>query len=374
MFEHQDHYAALNENLPLADKIAFIHTLLKQRFAFIERIAVAIYDAKSDLLKTFVHSSGGYSPLSLYSAKLSDSETMQEILKVGRPRVINDLDVFSNVTAVHTRRIAEHQYKSSYTMPMFLNGEFFGFLFFNSYQKNVFDEACLQSLDMIGHLLSLMVMNELSTMCSLVATVKSAASMTFHRDPETGEHLNRMSNYSRLIAREVARKYQLSDDFVENVFLFSPLHDIGKIGIPDNILLKPGKLDEAEFATMKTHTIKGGEIIDIMLKNVGMSGLPHSEILRNIALYHHEAVNGTGYAGLTDDEIPIEAKIVAVADVFDALTSTRPYKVAWSNDKAFEFLQTMAGSKFNLDCVNALVKCRMEVEIIQHKFKEDEIG
>jgi transcriptional regulator with GAF, ATPase, and Fis domain len=182
MFEHQDHFAALNEKLPLTDKITFIHKLIKQRFDFIERIAVAIYDSKTDLLKTFVHSSGGDSPLTLYSAKLADSETMQEILKVGRPRLVNDLDVFSEVKAVHTRRIAEHQYKSSYTMPMYLNGEFFGFLFFNSYQKNVFGEESLHYLDMIGHLLSLLVMNELSTMRSLVATVKSAASMTLHRD------------------------------------------------------------------------------------------------------------------------------------------------------------------------------------------------
>lgn len=374
MFEHQDHFAALNEKLPLTDKITFMHMLIKQRFDFIERIAVAIYDSKTDLLKTFVHSSGGDSPLTLYSAKLADSETMQEILKVGRPRLVNDLDVFSEVKAVHTRRIAEHQYKSSYTMPMYLNGEFFGFLFFNSYQKNVFGEESLHYLDMIGHLLSLLVMNELSTMRSLVATVKSAASMTLHRDPETGAHLDRMSNYTRLIARDIAKKYQLSDDFVEHVYLFSPLHDIGKIGIPDSILHKRGKLDEAEFATMKTHTNRGGEIIDIMLKNIGMSGLPHAEILRNIALYHHEAVNGSGYGGLKEEEIPIEAKIVAVADVFDALTSIRVYKDAWSNDKAFEFLQSMAGSKFNLDCVNALLKCRMEVELIQNKFKEDSIG
>jgi HD-GYP domain-containing protein (c-di-GMP phosphodiesterase class II) len=374
MFEHQDNFAALNEKLPLTDKITFIHKLIKQRFDFIERIAVAIYDSKTDLLKTFVHSSGGDSPLTLYSAKLADSETMQEILKVGRPRLVNDLDVFSEVKAVHTRRIAEHQYKSSYTMPMYLNGEFFGFLFFNSYQKNVFGEESLHYLDMIGHLLSLLVMNELSTMRSLVATVKSAASMTLHRDPETGAHLDRMSNYTRLIARDIAKKYQLSDDFVEHVYLFSPLHDIGKIGIPDSILHKRGKLDEAEFATMKTHTNRGGEIIDIMLKNIGMSGLPHAEILRNIALYHHEAVNGSGYGGLKEEEIPIEAKIVAVADVFDALTSIRVYKDAWSNDKAFDFLQSMAGSKFNLDCVNALVKCRMEVVLIQNKFKEDSIG
>jgi HD-GYP domain-containing protein (c-di-GMP phosphodiesterase class II) len=177
-----------------------------------------------------------------------------------------------------------------------------------------------------------------------------------------------------LIAIEVAKKYQLNDELVEHIFVFSPLHDIGKIGIADNILLKPGKLTETEFDAMKTHAAKGGEIIDMMLKNLGFDEFPHAEILRNIARYHHEAINGSGYNGLMDEEIPIEAKIVAVADVFDALTSVRPYKEAWSNDKAFDFLESMAGTKFDSDCVAALINCRDKVEEIQKKFREDSFG
>jgi HD-GYP domain-containing protein (c-di-GMP phosphodiesterase class II) len=348
--------------------------LLKDRFDFIDRISVAIYDPKTDLLKTFVHSSDGENPLVLYSAKLADSASLQEILKVGRPRVVNDLKIFSNVPAEHARRIAAVQYRSSYTMPMFLNGEFFGFLFFNSHQKNVFDETTLHYLDMVGHLLSLLVIHDMSTTRSLYAIVKTAANITLHRDVETGAHLDRMSNYARLIAKEVAKKYQLNDELVEHIFLFSPLHDIGKIGILDSILLKPGKLTETEFDTMKTHASKGGEIIDMMLKNLGLNEFPHAEILRNIALYHHEAINGSGYNGLMDEEIPIEAKIVAVADVFDALTSVRPYKEAWGNDRAFVFLQSMAGTKLDSDCVAALISCRDEVEVIQKRFKEDNLG
>jgi len=374
MFEHHDVLSALNGKLPLPEKIAYVHRLLKDRFAFIDRISVAIYEPKTDLLKTFVHSSEDENPLVLYSARLANSESLQEILKVGRPRVVNDLDIFRNVPAEHTRRIASHQYKSSYTMPMFLNGEFFGFLFFNSHRKNVFVENVLHYLDMVGHLLSLLVIHEMSTTRSLYAIVKTAANITLHRDVETGAHLDRMSNYARLIAKEVAKKYRLNDELVEHIFLFSPLHDIGKIGISDSILLKTGKLTEEEFVTMKTHASKGGEIIDMMLNNLGFDEFPHAEILRNIALYHHEAINGTGYNGLKDEEIPIEAKIVAVSDVFDALTSIRPYKEAWSNDRAFMFLQSMAGTKFDIDCVAALINCRAEVESIQQRFKEDHIG
>ncbi len=374
MFEHQDVLSALNGKLPLPQKIEHVHALLKDRFDFIDRISVAIYEPKTDLLKTFVQSSEGENPLVLYSAKLADSGTLQEILKVGRPRVVNDLDIFSHVQAEHARRIAALQYKSSYTMPMFMNGEFFGFLFFNSHRKNVFDETPLHYLDLVGHLLSLLVIHDMSTTRSLYAIVKTAANITLHRDVETGAHLDRMSNYARLIAKEVAKKYRLNDELVEHIFLFSPLHDIGKIGISDSILLKPAKLTESEFDTMKTHAAKGGEIIDMMLANLGLDEFPHAEILRNIALYHHEAINGSGYNGLMDEEIPIEAKIVAVADVYDALTSARPYKEAWSNDRAFMFLQSMAGTKFDNDCVAALISCREEVEDIQKRFEEDPLG
>jgi HD-GYP domain-containing protein (c-di-GMP phosphodiesterase class II) len=375
MFDHQDVFAALNGKLPLPEKIEAVHRQLKQRFDFIDRIAVAVYDSKTDLLKTFVHSSGGAQPLSLYGARLADSASLSEILQVGRPRVINDLEVFGNSTAEHARRIAAQKYGASYTMPMYLNGEFFGFLFFNSYRKQVFDEKVLHYLDMVGHLLSLLVIHEQSSTRNLVATVKTAADMAHHRDFETGSHLDRMANYARLIAREVARKYQLNDDLVEHIFLFSPLHDIGKIGIPDSILLKPAKLTDEEFDLMKTHTLKGTEIIDRMLENFGLNDLPHVDTLRNIALHHHEALNGSGYPnGLLEKEIPVEAKIVAVADVFDALTSHRPYKEAWDNDRAFSLLREMAGTKFDRDCVEALIAAREEVEAVQRRFTEDPLG
>jgi len=360
--------------LPLPEKIKFVHGLLRERYDFIDRLSVSVYDAKTDLLKTFLHSSDGDDPLSLYSAKLSDSASLQEILKVGRPRLVNDLDEFRDVPAVHTRVIAAQKYQSSYTKPMFFNGEFFGFLFFNSYRKNAFDDAVLHYLDMLGHLLSLLVIYELSAKRNLMGVVQTATSMIGHRDFETGAHLDRMSGYARLIALGVAKKYQLDDEIVEHIFMFSPLHDIGKIGIADSILLKPGKLTKEEFDTMKTHAAKGGEIIDMMLKNLGLDGFPHSDILRNIALHHHEAINGSGYHGLKDGDIPIEAKIVAVADVFDALTSIRPYKKPWSNDEAFEFLQSMVGTRFDSDCVAALIAARDEVEDIQKRFREEHFG
>ena len=370
MFEHQDFFSPLNGKLPLQKKIEFVHHFLKGRYKFMDRIAVVIYEPKTDLLKTFMHSSGGDSPLSLYSAKLTDSPSLQEILRIGRPRVVNDMEVFSDGAAEHTRRIAAQKYGSSYTMPMLLNGDFYGFLFFNSYRKYAFDDVVMRFLDMVGHLLALLIIHEVIATRNLLATVKTAVSMVQHRDLETGAHLDRVSNYARLIAKEVALDHQLNDELIEHIFLLSSLYDIGKIGIPDSILRKPARLTEAEYDTMKTHTGKGDEIVEQLLENLSLGDLPHAGILRNIVLHHHEAINGSGYAGLTDAEIPIEAKIVAVADTFDALTSTRPYKEIWSNDQAFEYLQRMSGAKYDGACVAALLKCRKQIEEIQAKFKE----
>lgn len=374
MLQLKDLLASLNNKRPLQDKVALIHQHLKNHLGFIDRVAVTIYETKTDLLKTLVQSSEGDNPLPVYSARLSDSKSLLKIRQQRNPRLVNNLNTFKHGSALHTQRIAAHQYQSSYTIPMHHNDEFFGFLFFNSYQKNVFHEVALHYLDMIGHLLSLLVIHEMATMHSMIATVKSAIGMTQHRDPETGSHLERMAHYSQIIAKEISAKHQLSDLFVEHVYLFAPLHDIGKIGIPDHILHKPSGLTDAEFAIMKTHTVKGGEIVDMMVNNLGLFGVLHVDILRNIALYHHETIDGKGYAGLTNEKIPIEARIVTVADVFDALTSARSYKIAWSNDQAFAYLQERAGSKFDSDCVAALFVHREDIARIQRQFKEHEEG
>jgi HD-GYP domain-containing protein (c-di-GMP phosphodiesterase class II) len=375
MFEHEDILKELNRNLPIDKKLAAVHQVLKRHFNFIDRIAIALYEPKTDMLNTYVNSSEGESPLVHYEARLSDATSLRDILNSGRPRVVDDLSIFSRGEHVHSEKIFAHGYRSSYTMPMYISDNFFGFVFFDSLQKAAFTPSVLNYLDVFGHLISLAVINEISQIHTLLAAVKSAREITHQRDPETGAHLDRMARYAHLIAKEIADECGFDDEMIEHVFLFAPLHDLGKIGIPDRILLKPGPLNEQEFAEMKTHAARGREIIDEMIADFGLESMQHVAILRNIAQYHHEAIDGSGYPkGLHGKEIPIEARIVAVADIFDALTSVRPYKKAWSNNAAFDALRKLAGVKLDRQCVGALVRQREKVEIIQARFREDVYG
>jgi len=158
-----------------------------------------------------------------------------------------------------------------------------------------------------------------------------------YKDNETGLHVMRMSHYSAVLARA----YGLSPTQADDLLNAAPMHDVGKIGIADSILLKPGKLTTEEFDIMKRHPLIGAEII-------GVSDAPLLQLAHSVALYHHEKWDGSGYPyGLVAEAIPLEARIVAMADVFDALTSTRPYKKAWTVEAALEHIHQQSGKHFD---------------------------
>jgi len=165
-----------------------------------------------------------------------------------------------------------------------------------------------------------------------------------YRDNETGLHILRMSHFSQVIALA----YGLSPKRAEDLLHAAPMHDIGKIGIRDDILLKPGKLTDEEFREMQRHPLIGAEIL-------GDADSHLLKLAQQVALYHHEKWDGSGYPhGLKGEAIPLEARIVALCDVFDALTSTRPYKSAWSIEDTMAHLQAQKGRHFDPQLVDLL--------------------
>ena len=172
-----------------------------------------------------------------------------------------------------------------------------------------------------------------------------------YRDEDTGDHIVRMAAYSALIAK----KSGLSPEEVEQIHLTAPMHDVGKIGVPDHILLKPGKLTREEFETIKSHTLIGGKIL-----RGSQSNLLH--MAEEIALTHHEKWNGQGYPkGLAKTEIPLAGRIVAIADVFDALTSRRPYKEPFSVEKGMEILTEERAEHFDPEFTDVFLANMEEV-------------
>lgn len=181
-----------------------------------------------------------------------------------------------------------------------------------------------------------------------------------YKDNETGLHVMRMSHYAQVLARA----YGLSEQHAEDLLHAAPMHDIGKIGIADSILLKPGKLTADEYREMQKHPLIGAEII----------GDCDSELLKmakTVALYHHEKWDGTGYPhGLAGEAIPVEARIVAVSDVFDALTSERPYKKAWSLEDTLAFMHSQKGCHFEPQLIDLLEQNLPKILEIKQRWAE----
>lgn len=377
MYAHGDPFHALNGPGTLAQKLEAIHAYLLLDIPGLERVAVASYDPATDLLKTFVASSRPANRLLYYDAKLADSPSLCEILAVGRPRIVNDLSLFHRGLHAHTRRVEESGFRSSYTLPIWQAGAFWGFVFFNSLRAGDFTAERLPALDLYGHLLGSLVASELMALRILAAAVKTAHDMVHFRDRETGAHIERMARYARLIARRLAAdgKHPFSDQDIERIFLFAPLHDLGKIALPDALLHKPGPLSEEERAGMREHCRRGLEMVDSLARNFGLQKLEGLDVLRAIAVQHHETLDGQGYPdGLRGDAIRKEARVAAVADIFDALTSARPYKAAWSNERAFAQLREWAPAKLDVDCVEALIDSADELPEIQARFRDPDAG
>jgi HD-GYP domain-containing protein (c-di-GMP phosphodiesterase class II) len=362
----------LDQSCTLGQKLELVHEMIECYSSVIHRIAVALYDAQTDMLSTFIHSTDGQSPLVNYSVRLSEVASLHEIARHGAPRILNDLRGLSGGEGEHTRRLLADGYHSSLTFPFYRNGRIQGFLFFNSRKENVFSDGLLHLLSVFSQVISSMVVRETDIVRTVTAAIHTAQNISRHKDEETGAHLEQMAHYSHLIAASLAASHELNDEFIEYVKLFAPMHDIGKVAIPDAILLKPGQLTEEETAFMRSHTTVGREIIDTMVSEFTIDSFPHIRMLANIVELHHEAVDGSGYPhGLRGADIPIEARICAVADVFDALTSRRPYKLAWDNAAAFSMLREMSGTKLDRDCVEALIGNDEKINEIQAIYCEN---
>ena len=363
---------AITGGSTLTTRVRNLHDRLMESVPCVDRIACALYDAKDDLLKTFINCTRSGEPITGYEFRLSDSRSLTLLAKTGEFRVLDDIPNLIKPDTRHSQWVLKQGYQSSFTVPIYHNGLFIGLVFYDSIQPAAFTATLQRDLVLFSNLINMAISGELSAVQSIISSARIAREFANMRDFETGEHLERIARSARLIAKGVAPARGLSDEFVEHIGLFAPLHDIGKIGIPDRVLLKAGRLDADERSIMDTHVEKGVTIIEKLIHGFGLNQLPEMSILLNIVRCHHEYLDGSGYpGGLRGEDIPIEARIVTVADIFDALTCVRPYKKPWEQQDALKELQRMAAAgQLDPDCVTALMQNVDELAEINRRFHD----
>lgn len=261
--------------------------------------------------------------------------------------------------------------------PLIIGEVYLGYVYFEC-DSGTMDETDINFLNLIQNKISLAFYKSFLFTDLLGIITESLANMAESRDPETGLHLERMSAYSQVIARRLFDKGLFKEEinlqFIKEIKICAPMHDIGKVHIPDEILLKPGKLTELEFEVMKTHAAAGGEILEQIHMRFKDFGINYFKMASEIAYGHQEKYDGSGYPrGISGDDIPLCARITAAADVFDALTSKRPYKDAFSLEKSYKIMEESSGSHFDSEIVKAFFESKEEIELIYKLNKEKEL-
>lgn len=365
-----DPYQTLGHKMHFMQRLERLYRVLREQYEGIQRFALVLYNADDGLLSTFIYESDDASPLLGYSVGLDDVPSLRELADKPAVRVVNDMRCFRNTRwSAHTEALLSQGYRASLTMPVFNDGELLGFLFLNSLQRDYFSEQKIAYCNLWAHLIAQLLVREQDAVRRMQALVNFATDVSGRRSVETDAHVRRMAAYTRMIARSLQKTLQLSDAFIEYLALFAPLHDIGKITIPDSILHKAGPLSSDEFERMKTHVKEGRDIVDQALAHFSLGDMEHTEMLRNIVQFHHEKLNGSGYLGAQGDDIPLEARIIAVANILDALLNRRSYKEAWPQENVFAELQRMAvAHELAQACVDAVLQHPQQIDDIQRRY------
>ncbi len=288
-------------------------------------------------------------------------------------RIIPDLEDPRYKNSVSTKLLLKEGIKSSLTVPLFRDGILFAFLFVSSKKKNAYTEFCGKQMVLVSNIISKNLFYSYVIQSTLSVMAASFVNLVEFKDNETGYHVKRVALYSKLLAEEYSKNVEfLPSSKIREIYNFSPLHDIGKVGVPDRILLKPEKLDPDEWEIMKKHVDIGGNVIkeaEYVIKNVTGEALLSTAY--NIVIDHHEKYDGTGYPkGKRGAEISIEGRITALADVFDALTTKRPYKKPFPFDEAVDIIKKSSGTHFDPVIVEIFLNNISKVREIYERYKE----
>lgn len=369
-------YETLNRGCTPSDILDRLYKEFREDIPF-ERVSIVLTNNEGQIyLNELRHKKAS----NMLQGRLVDAEdtSLSEVFRRQEPRIINDYqDYFAQKPSSElTAMLLEEGIRSSMAYPLVVNGIGIGALIFASSTPNAYNGDLLAKARILTNILAVAVEKTILVDDLILASITGLAKLVEAKDSETGLHLQRIQNYSKIIAEQLSTtsKYQrvIDEQFIEDIYKFSPLHDIGKVGIADGILLKPAKLTEEEFAVMKRHTVIGAEVLKKSSNNLLRRGRHFFDMAIQIALGHHEKYDGTGYPyGLAGEAIPLSARIVSLADVFDALTSKRVYKQPIDIDVSFKMVADESGSHFDPDIVQAMLDRRLDIIEICELYKEN---
>ena len=342
----------------------------------IDRIGVAFVDYSS---KKFV---AEYGKASYDDVKLGsgfevnfDKTTLTHILANKKSFITNDLEkeYKKRPHSASLSLLRKENVQSNLVVPLILGDAVYGVIFFSSLKKNYFDESDMKRVEKIIYEIGGLLNKAYFAKVVLSRITNSFAELVDQKDDETGGHILRMVAYSTLIASRLREKnikgYEVNQKFVLEIERNASSHDIGKVGIPDDILKKPGKLTPDEWTIMKTHASIGADIFKSLREGLQVFDADFYGFAEDIARFHHERWDGTGYpSGLSGKDIPLSARIVAIADVFDALTSKRHYKEPFGFEKSIDIIKASAGSHLDAVLVDVFLEDLDELIKIQELY------
>ncbi|ERI95376.1 HD domain protein [Clostridiales bacterium oral taxon 876 str. F0540] len=366
----------LNKNIPFKDTLNYIFNSFSAYIPY-TYIGVALIEDNGSSIKASYAATGKYHenlPKRVLGGKVSLSETsLRHVVDSGEERIIDDLEEYVKGKPIkeYNKILLEEGIRSSITFPLKSNDKVIGIIFFSSKDKNVYKTEHIRFLKTLANSIVLSLEKDILMQDMVISSTLALAKLTEERDSDTGEHLNRMQTYAKMMAKFLSQeeKYKniIDRDYIDDIERFAPLHDVGKVAIRDEILLKPGKLTYEEFETMKTHTTYGARVLSMADENLKKHGRSLFKLAIEIAEGHHEKWDGSGYPyGKKGEEIPLSARIVAISDVFDALTSKRPYKEPFTFEESINIIKDGYGKHFDPHIIDVFIK---NIEAFQNVYE-----
>ncbi|MCX8058171.1 MAG: HD domain-containing protein [Spirochaetes bacterium] len=337
------------------------------------RFSLAIYEKETDNLVAYHAYKTDIANIKLkpgFTQKLSDTSLKKIIEEKKEYRIIDDLSLINSES---TKLLLQEGILSNLTIPVIINERLYGFLFFASKEKYSYNKTNYKLGLIFSNIVKFRFFYSYAIQDNIKTIGDSIVNIVEFKDEETYNHTIRVSLYSDLIADYLCEKEIITPQKAREIRDFAPLHDIGKIGIPDHILLKPSKLDHNEFEIIKNHPIIGAKIIDSSNEKIyGDIGYRLLDTAFNIILEHHENWDGSGYPfRKKGEEISIEARIVCIADVFDALTTKRPYKDAIPFEDSLKIINSLSGKKFDPFLIEIFNNKIDEIKKIYENLKDE---